>query len=675
LAAGRIPGGPPPLRKGATDARTGGAVSQLQRQLADAGLYKGKVDGSYGPQTAAAVSAAEKQYGLPTRERVGVAGPQVQAALANQASTNNIMSVAKIPGVGMGGPAVPDANPQDIAFGRVPGGVPDFSIANPGPPGQRLVPTVSVGPDPILANQDPFGRPMQGTPYTGTRGQSGGLPVTMRQQTAAGLGVNPWSANSADVSGYEPGPQPLDYTPGQLADYAKPPITMKQQTAAGLGINPWSANSADVSGYTAPPANVGAIAAYDGSQRYPWARDMPLAPSSAPATTAPVSLNDVWAGTKRIPRALGDVAGAAGGAASDASAWLNQQLFGSSPPVRAATPLPPPAVSPGGSYVDDHYGAGLSARPYPSGVPYRPPAQRQSYYTPPSGLSGMAQTASSDGGFVPSGPMSSGGLPQDQTIGRLLGQEQFHSTPDLMNRGGYIREDMGNRNNPSNFMPRDEYQQLGPRGYQPRGVQIAGSGSTDHLRGAAGADMTSGVAGVTFRDMPAPLPNGFGPAGDQVMAPAGTAGTGGVPYATDPLRHFAGYTNIGNGVMQTPAARPSFGAQVARFAAPAAASMIGGPVFGALAQVIANSASRGSFDNAQPYRGPTGGNYASAGQTPWGTQQFYSNTGHNLGNSSFTPAGAGWHEPSFDTKSGGASYAYNPQTQQYTDSQGRIHSY
>jgi hypothetical protein len=616
----------------------------------------------------------------------------VQAALANQASTNNIMSVAKIPGVGMGGPAVPDANPQDIAFGRVPGGVPDFSIANPGPPGQRLVPTVSVGPDPILANQDPFGRPMQGTPYTGTRGQSGGLPVTMRQQTAAGLGVNPWSANSADVSGYEPGPQPLDYTPGQLADYAKPPITMKQQTAAGLGINPWSANSADVSGYTAPPANVGAIAAYDGSQRYPWARDMPLAPSSAPATTAPVSLNDVWAGTKRIPRALGDVAGAAGGAASDASAWLNQQLFGSSPPVRAATPLPPPAVSPGGSYVDDHYGAGLSARPYPSGVPYRPPAQRQSYYTPPSGLSGMAQTASIDG-FVPSGPMSSGGLPQDQTIGRLLGQEQFHSTPDLMNRGGYIREDMGNRNNPSNFMPRDEYQQLGPRGYQPRGVQIAGSGSTDHLRGAAGADMSvpggvvtsPGVVTMPQGWMSGPLqPGGFAPAGPQSIAPAGgNVGGAGIPWAgAAPAVSIddTGYPDTGVGQPARVAARGGIGAvnyqrplttgqQIGR----AGLSMV--PGIGALLSVIAGSAFRGSFDNAQPYRGPNGGNYASAGQTPWGTQQFYSNTGHNLGNSSFTPAGAGWHEPSFDTKSGGASYAYNPQTQQYTDSQGRIHSY
>ena len=52
---------------------------------------------------------------------------------------------------------------------------------------------------------------------------------------------------------------------------------------------------------------------------------------------------------------------------------------------------------------------------------------------------------------------------------------------------------------------------------------------------------------------------------------------GGVPYATDPMRRTAGFTNIGNGVVQTPAPRPSLGTQIARVAVPAVAGIVGGP--------------------------------------------------------------------------------------------------
>jgi hypothetical protein len=354
----------------------------------------------------------------------------------------------------------------------------------------------------------------------------------------------------------------------------------------------------------------------------------------------------------------------------------------------------------------------LSARPYPSGVPYRPPAQRQ------SSLGGYPQVASAYPYFATSSaprglPVASQGIPSD---GTLRHQDELSSLPERFTDQGWGWQ----MNNPADHPRGSEFPAPGFRpptivsadpGFVPgggfgglpvapangllpgeiplfhgqpvSGGELAGV-NTGPIGSRVGSVVPTGgqpVAGVTFGDMPAPVTGGFGaaellPAG---TPPAGTAGTGGMPYATDPLRHFAGYTNIGNGVVQTPAARPSFGAQVARFAAPAAAGMVGGPVFGALAQVIANSASRGSFDNAQPYRGAiqdTGtstGRYAPAGTTYWGTPQYY--TGSSYSNSPFTPSGSGWQAPSFTQGSGGSLYATNPETHQYTDSQGRIHSY
>lgn len=55
------------------------AVTQLQQQLAKLGLYKAKVDGSYGPITKHAVSAFEKQQGL---KADGIADGKTRDALA-----------------------------------------------------------------------------------------------------------------------------------------------------------------------------------------------------------------------------------------------------------------------------------------------------------------------------------------------------------------------------------------------------------------------------------------------------------------------------------------------------------------------------------------------------------------------------------------------------------------
>ncbi len=103
-----------PLGMGRGQIKSGPAVSQLQQQLADAGLYKGKVDGLFGRQTAAAVRAAETTYGL-NRDR-GIAGPQVQAALAGRGPVQDITDTFRLNHPGE--PAGPDVNSADIGFGR-----------------------------------------------------------------------------------------------------------------------------------------------------------------------------------------------------------------------------------------------------------------------------------------------------------------------------------------------------------------------------------------------------------------------------------------------------------------------------------------------------------------------------------------------------------------------------
>ncbi len=172
LPPGSIPNaGQPPtsatLRKG----MTGPNVTQLQQQLADAGLYKGKIDGSFGPQTAAAVRAAETTYGL-NRDR-GVAGPQVQAALAGGPTRDITSTFGMMP---PGGPAGPDVNPTDIAFGRAQAQMPwDVSpvAAQSFQPGNPM-------------NQGPFNKDVPMAPMSDPR-MGGGAPVADEMAGSGGL--------------------------------------------------------------------------------------------------------------------------------------------------------------------------------------------------------------------------------------------------------------------------------------------------------------------------------------------------------------------------------------------------------------------------------------------------------------------------------------------------------
>jgi peptidoglycan hydrolase-like protein with peptidoglycan-binding domain len=117
-----VPGGPPTLRKGATDAKTGGAVTRLQQQLTNAGFDVGPkgIDGVYGTDTAAAVRQVEKQYRLPTQDR-GVAGTQVQAALAGNDRMRIVADTRRRFGAPLPGPSPLMGYPN---VGQIPGAPP-----------------------------------------------------------------------------------------------------------------------------------------------------------------------------------------------------------------------------------------------------------------------------------------------------------------------------------------------------------------------------------------------------------------------------------------------------------------------------------------------------------------------------------------------------------------------
>lgn len=72
-----------------TNSTKSAEVSNLQELLKKRGFYNGAVDGIMGPQTRAAIIAAQKNYGLVTD---GIAGVQTMAALESGASTVSIAS-------------------------------------------------------------------------------------------------------------------------------------------------------------------------------------------------------------------------------------------------------------------------------------------------------------------------------------------------------------------------------------------------------------------------------------------------------------------------------------------------------------------------------------------------------------------------------------------------------
>lgn len=119
------------LKRGDTDGSTHGAVTALQNQLKAAGFNVGPVDGVYGPYTAAAVKAAQKQAGLAQDGRFG---PATQAALAKAAPT----PPAYEPGNTGAPAALSDAATRNALF-------------NPAPLAQQAVPLTAPAAPPGVA--------------------------------------------------------------------------------------------------------------------------------------------------------------------------------------------------------------------------------------------------------------------------------------------------------------------------------------------------------------------------------------------------------------------------------------------------------------------------------------------------------------------------------------------
>lgn len=797
--AGLTPRGMPRvLRKGATDAKTGGAVTRLQQQLAAVpGGPPVAVDGKYGPQTEAAVRAVEKQYRLPTQDR-GVAGPQVQAALAGNERLRTVTDTR-----------------QRFGDPLAPGGAPNFSIADPNPPGQRLqagtgvvsIPTgtgggvVSGGPPlahfgPNLNDPAMHGRMYPGNPVSGMAGAG----VGFAQPTSATL--------SHDFRPPAPDLPPLfsdaDYAAAAAQDDTRlgqgpaPELVRLAQGAASGG----APSGPPASGYDTRGVSAGLSGSNWGASNYyrqqAAARQAAAPPVGRFGTTdyfpANVSSADYTtgvpgrAGTPFGINTVGDLI--PGGPVGD---WIRRQLGGGPPSVAAAPrasagPRPPPsgyvpaAVQPGnqGPELESSWMSGppqqssLGGYPrYASGGPFTgtPPQPLVTPQTQPDEISGsgatgqatlpgsgsagfrvpagIAQGRIEDPGFLAQYLEAIGGAPAQSIVtpSYLLGNPQNPGTgeagafrlPRRFTDPGYRMEGKGLglqgslggypqvaglTGSPGTWgdVPRSaqaSYTPASASGLLPgevptfNGQPISGGLAGQNLGpigSASGGPPLVNPGGPIVRsggEFPASDLSQFAPAGDQTIRPAGsldpvfasgglygasadpsrldpgtldTAGVapatapstlGGVPYATDPMRRTAGFTNIGNGIVQTPAPRQSLGSRIAVGAVSAGANMLV-PGLGLLTRLLGNSIARtGSFDNAQPYRGATGGNYATAAPNPYGGYT----TGSSYSASPFTPSGSGWHAPSFSTGSGGALYAYNPETHTYVDSQGRTHSY
>lgn len=134
-----------PLGMGRGRTHSGSAVSQLQQQLAAAGFNPGKVDGSFGPRTTAALKAYQSANNL---EPDGVAGPQTFARLGGGAATEDIASAGRLAnpltqGVSPGGTLAQEVSPTDYALR----GQPDFAgLAPAAAAGGPALGPVGLGP-------------------------------------------------------------------------------------------------------------------------------------------------------------------------------------------------------------------------------------------------------------------------------------------------------------------------------------------------------------------------------------------------------------------------------------------------------------------------------------------------------------------------------------------------
>ncbi len=657
------------LRKGMSDRTTNGAVSRLQQQLADVGLYKGKVDGDYGPQTAAAVRAAETAYGL-NRDR-GVAGPQVQAALAGTGQTQDIMSARSL---APGGPGIiPGEGSTNVAFNRAPAPMP-WDVASAAPAAR---PDMGVTGFPAAQTTDPGDGALE------TAMAPGGIP-SMGAPPPMGPGM-PYSPPSISPNPNQFGPdmaflnrlaQPMNETlpahvPGRVppgTPQGKPtPWDAAYQSPEDLAIGSngggWtSVQGEDTSLPPAPGGNIGAIAAYDGSQRYPWASDMPRANVGAVAAYDG-SQRYPWA--RDMPPAQPDTGGFGAelaGAILRAPGNVYNWATGGDQSAAAKPPVPPAVSEPYQGYIP----GGFSWQ----GQYALPPQQQGS-----SG--GYPQVASADPNFVSASPRGfgntgsqsvdtagmNGGIPQDYP----RGSNDYGALPDRFNDQNHIPFMSGAK--------QGAYASVGYPGYPGPGLSPAiGSGAAE-MPDTAASYRTNG--GGFSAEAPWKSPS----------AGPGLTPAGGEPTPLTP--GGPGYTTIDMGNLDMSAAAPAYTPP------PSLDVSINGPpqkqAADALTQQITPQGVPGSSPLGYAARGvsPSGGSGSGFGGSyfapSWGDwSNAAKSSGYSTGIASPGYASMamskGYSMPAdaFTPGSGGAIYSYKPNGQgggTYVDSHGNVHTY
>lgn len=528
------------LRKG----MTGSDVGELQSQLASAGLNPGPADTIFGRKTQRAVRDFEKgSRGFLDVDR-GIAGPQVQGALADVGRAGDINSALALTPGGPGPGIVPPESPLNVAMGQIPAtmpwdaggpmGAPPFAASSQAPGGPPGLPSTyparlgypggngAPGGPPVLPEmmsgvpiaQQPFDMPTSAPSRDFYDTSQSMVPPGLVEDTQIGIGPRPlfgtWdtaqqtpdtSVAGEDITPAAPG-GPAPANPEALRDlwsvaggYGMKPTPPSYDTMAFLDSRGPNKNTAlqdwqrdqlakAMAEREMKPSLMARPDNTDLSQSYPWAGDMP-AQAPAVAQEEPLTVGQ-------------ELVGAALRGGRDAFNWA----FGGDSPAQAGG-MPP---------VNPYYRAPAVLPPNQGPELIGAPGGPQSYYAPSTGgLSAFPQVASA-ADFTARPEMSAPamGYPGQGILGdpELLGQDfeqgvvtdqhgnpvfkngspTLDAYPARMNSPGYMHPTIYTFPDPTPQQQRD----YGPLWEQERQsfppIVKDGSGS-NILMGGAGADL------------------------------------------------------------------------------------------------------------------------------------------------------------------------------------------
>lgn len=767
------------LRKG----MHGDDVKLLQNKLTEQGFYRGKWDGIYGKQTAAAVKAAEAAYGLPQERRFGKAGPQVQTALAAHDPMAPINDAERF------------SLPRDIPVGRYVGPI-EQGIGISQPPvsapshGPKSVPTVSVDnpvSEQIQQGDTDFARALKGIPlppsppppqgsaiFTPHLSQSvkdaTALESVMGLNTPAAANLPPWAdVNQADTIAGSPShyradaaalrnapfmagghPQQAEMERARFASAAAAPSLDTISNALGGGSAPVGAAVAPV-----PLPNASDPAAIwqlrDQLEKAMNARDLNAAPWTSPSAAPRYPGGSVGPqGYYTPPNSLQLAGGPAiypyepGSLSPTEPSLFAPELYSYPPYSEKALfdpkymgPMttfsgPPPSpelqitrrgIGPGGimnnliNEISDKIGgigmplAGRPALSAPSDAysrsEYIPPDQPNSLNELPSRFTEPGYYPK-DQRFYPPGlggpiQIAAGGAerkywaPTDIQINDernwdigppTTGHPSQFGGQDYWNTGTGVKYDWQTlpkiQKNFPTFDPIDY--DNGGGGFGQNAGEISSLGFPQMAGGAGQDELQPGIFGYGLAN-PVPMANQpsltFTPGssgGQAFTTPVG-------PFNLRPFDDFAGPPSYLRSVSPGPAGWPAT-------AIPEMPPLIPEPPKPDLTAAApppppnnrpaaAGVVAEPRYPPSQTYGGSPGA-YSFAGMLPWGSATYtmpgggYSNSPYTPGANAFYPGSPAYTPPSFDSISGGPTYAYHPDGYgggTFITSDGRVMSY